>query len=58
MCGIFVSYGKISEKNLKYYLKKITLRGKDTFGVTHINSKNPRTYYYSYENIYGNCSFK
>jgi glutamine---fructose-6-phosphate transaminase (isomerizing) len=57
MCGIFVSYGKISEKNLKYYLKKITLRGKDTFGVTHINSKNPRTYYYSYENInFNECS--
>ena len=28
MCGIFVSYGKISERDLKFYLKKITLRGK------------------------------
>ena len=28
MCGKFVNYGKISERDLKYYLKKITLRGK------------------------------
>tara|TARA_B110000483_G_scaffold191472_1_gene227461 strand:+ start:365 stop:2209 length:1845 start_codon:yes stop_codon:yes gene_type:complete len=57
MCGIFVSYGKISPKNLKYYLKKITLRGKDTFGVAHINSQNPKTYYYSFKNInFNECS--
>ena len=56
MCGIFVSYGKIRERDLKFYLKKITLRGKDTFGVTLINSQNPQTFYYSYNNIdYKEC---
>ena len=56
MCGIFVNYGKISERDLKYYLKKITLRGKDTFGITFLNSKYPKTYYYSYSNIdYKEC---
>ena len=51
MCGIFISYGSISRKDLKYYLKKITLRGKDTFGISYINSENPKTFYYSYKNI-------
>ena len=51
MCGIFVNYGKISERDLKYYLKKITLRGKDTFGITFLNSQHPKNYYYSYNNI-------
>ncbi len=56
MCGIFVSYGKIRERDLKFYLKKITLRGKDTFGVTLINSQNPQTFYYSYNKIdYKEC---
>ena len=50
MCGIFSSYGHISERELLHYLNKIILRGKDSFGINFINKANPKNFYYSYEN--------
>ncbi len=51
MCGIYTSFGSVSKKELSYYLNKITQRGKDVFGINFINDTNPKSFYYSYENI-------
>lgn len=50
MCGIFASYGISNKKQILHYLKKITQRGKDTFGISLINS-NPKNFYSSYNNL-------
>tara|TARA_Y100000591_G_C21842529_1_gene706599 strand:+ start:1368 stop:3209 length:1842 start_codon:yes stop_codon:yes gene_type:complete len=51
MCGILASYGFISNKELLHYINKITLRGKDTFGINLIKNKSSENFFYSYENL-------